>query len=96
VVADEKDVRTTEQELNQMLSEARIAAEVKILPPLSEGNTIQQLIHNESGEADLVVLGLRFPEEGQESTFMTRMTGFMEHLPTTVLVKSVNIEDIFS
>jgi hypothetical protein len=96
VVADEKDVRTTENELNDMLSDARISADVKIHPPLSEDKTIQQLIHEESGESDLVVLGLRFPEEGQESTFMTRMTSFMEHLPTTVLVKSVNIEDIFS
>jgi amino acid transporter len=96
VVADEKDVRTTENDLDDMLSDARISAEVKIHPPLSEDKTIQQLIHEESGESDLVVLGLRFPEEGQESTFMTRMTSFMEHLPTTVLVKSVNIEDIFS
>jgi hypothetical protein len=96
VVADEKDVRTTEAELNQMLSDARIEAEVKILPPLSGGSTIQELIRKESGESDLVVLGLRFPEEGQENTFMTRMTSFMENLPTTVLVKSVNIEDIFS
>jgi amino acid transporter len=96
VVADEKDVRTTENDLNQMLNEARIGADVKVLPPLGEDQTIQQLIHKESGESDLVVLGLRFPEEGQESTFMTRMTSFMEHLPTTVLVKSVNIEDIFS
>jgi len=96
VVADEKDVRTTEEELNQMLNEARIGADVKVLPPLGEDQTIQQLIHKESGESDLVVLGLRFPEEGQESTFMTRMTSFMENLPTTILVKSVNIEDIFS
>ena len=96
VVADEKDVRTTEEELNEMLSDARIGADVKVLPPLSGDQTIQQLIHEESGESDLVVLGLRFPEEGQESTFMTRMTSFMENLPTTVLVKSVNIEDIFS
>ena len=96
VVTDEKELRTTENELNEMLSDARIPAEVKIHPPLSADKTIQQLIHSESGEADLVVLGLRFPEEGNESTFMTRMTGFMENLPTTVLVKSVNIEDIFS
>jgi hypothetical protein len=96
VVSDESAVRKTEEDLSKMLEDARISAHVKVLPPLVKERTIQQAIQEESGEADLVVLGLREPEEGQESTFMTRMSSFMEGLPTTVLVKSINIEDIFS
>ena len=78
------------------LEEARITAEILVLPPLGPDDAIQEVIQKQSAESDLVVLGLRAPEEGQEATFMTRMTSFMEDLPTTVLVKSVDLEDIFS
>jgi hypothetical protein len=96
VVSDESAVRKTEEDLSGMLEDARISAHIKVLPPLVQDRTIQQTIQQESGDSDLVVLGLREPEEGQENTFMTRMSSFMEGLPTTVLVKSINIEDIFS
>jgi len=96
VVNDESIIKKTERDLTEMLEEARICAEVLVLPPLGPDDTIQETIRKQSAEADLLVLGLRFPEEGQEATFMARMTSFMVDLPTTVLVKSINIEDIFS
>jgi len=96
VVNDETIIRRTETELAEMLEEARITAQVVVLPPLLEGETIQETIQKQSTDTDLLVLGLRTPEEGQEATFMNRMSSFMGDLPTTVLVKSVNLEDIFS
>ncbi|HUT99956.1 MAG TPA: Na-K-Cl cotransporter [Myxococcota bacterium] len=96
VVSDESKIRQTVHELTEMLEDARIGAEIVALPPLGRQDTIQEVIRKQSADADLVVLGLRSPEEGQESTFMSRMTSFMGNLPTTVLVKSVDIEDIFS
>jgi amino acid transporter len=96
VVNDESIIKKTERDLEEMLDEARISAEILVLPPLGKDDTIQETIRTQSAEADLLVLGLRSPEEGQEATFMTRMTSFMVDLPTTVLVKSINIEDIFS
>jgi hypothetical protein len=96
VVSDESAVGKTETDLSQMLEDARIGADIRVLPPLAEDQTIQQTIRAESGDSDLVVLGLQEPQEGKENPFMKRMTSFMEDLPTTVLVKSINIEDIFS
>ncbi len=96
VVSEESKIRQTERELTDMLEDARINAEIVALPPLGQQDTIQEVIRKQSADADLVILGLRSPEEGQESTFMSRMTSFMGDLPTTVLVKSVDIEDIFS
>ncbi|RLB59721.1 MAG: hypothetical protein DRI34_00870 [Deltaproteobacteria bacterium] len=96
VVGHESETRRTEQELQRMLEAARITAKVEVLPPLGEGQTIQQVIRRHSEEADLLILGLQAPREGQEAQFMARMTSFMEGLPSTVLVRSVDIEDIFS
>ena len=95
VAGKEIEVRSTKAELEQMLEDARIAAEPKVLSPLKEDQTIQEVIREQSSEPDLVVLVLT-AEHGEETPFMTRMTSFMEDLPTCVLVRSINIEDIFS
>ncbi len=95
-VNDEALVRKTETELADMLENARIGAEIKVLGPPKEGTNIQEVIREESKDSDLVVLGLRFPEEGQEAAFMQRMSSFIHDLPTTLLVRSVDLEDIFS
>ncbi|RME24700.1 MAG: hypothetical protein D6806_09185 [Deltaproteobacteria bacterium] len=96
VVSDASVMRRTEAELRAMLDAARISAEIEVLPPLEQGQTIQERICHHSGDSDLIVLGLQEPRQGQESEFMARMTSFMEGLPSIVLVRSVNIEDIFS
>jgi amino acid transporter len=96
VATSESTIKTTETDLGDMLDDARINAQIKILPPLKADENIQEVIRQESNKADLVILGLRSPEDGQEESFMERMTSFMENLPTTVLVRSINIEDMFS
>ncbi|MBN2495947.1 MAG: Na-K-Cl cotransporter [Deltaproteobacteria bacterium] len=96
VATEQGDLRRSERELAHMLEDARIRAMPCILPPCEDGASIQEVIRRESAAADLVVLGLRFPEPGREREFMGRMTSFMQDLPTTLLVRSVDIEDIFS
>ena len=96
MVDNDMDLRRTTTELKSMLEEARISAECVVRSKQESDKPIQSLISQESADADLVILGLRFPAEGQEQEFMTRMNSFMKDLPTCLLVKSVNIEDIFS
>jgi amino acid transporter len=96
VIDHEKDIKKIKVGLENMLEEARITARCVPMIKPDKDKSIQETIRAESQEADLVILGLRFPEEGREQDFMARMTSFMEALPTTLLVKSVNIEDIFS
>ncbi len=91
-----EDVRRTTSELTQMLEDARITAKALVFEPPEEKKEIQEIIRDQSKDADLVILGLRFPEEGQEEQFMKRTSSFLSDLPSTLLVKSVNIEDIFS
>jgi len=75
--------------LKNILQQAHIEAEVKIIVKESSKVQIPYIIRKNSEDADLVILGMSLPEEGREKEFIDRMILFLAGLPTTLLVKSV-------
>ncbi len=66
---------------------ARIDATINvILKP--EDATVQQVIHEGSAHADVVLLGLRGNEPGEEQAYAQRMTAMLEGLPTVLFVRN--------
>jgi amino acid transporter len=77
----------TERSMRELLSRSRIQAESKVIR-LAEGQTVHDIIHAESSDADLVFLGLRAPKEGQETDYAERLAILVGDLPTVILVKA--------
>jgi len=80
----------TERTLRRMLEENRITARIEITPWDPEAN-VQALIQEQSKDADLVFLGLREPEEGDETAYAQRLARLVGDLPTVVLVRNAGV-----
>jgi hypothetical protein len=66
---------------------ARIDATINvILKP--EDATVQEVIHEGSAHADVVLLGLRGNEAGEERDYAQRMNAMLEGLPTVLFVRN--------
>ena len=88
VVEDESQAASVEATLMDVLDAARLPAEPRVLVKGNRGLT--EIMRQESGAADLAVLGLRLPaaEEAPIEAFFERMNELLAHLPTTILVRS--------
>jgi solute carrier family 12 (potassium/chloride transporter), member 4/6 len=75
----------TERFLNELIPEIRIAAEVDVMIN-PEGASVKDVILRKSGGADLVMLGLAMPEEGDEENHARRLSELTENLPSCFLV----------
>lgn len=86
VDSDEEKVQA-EQVLERLLGAARLEALPRVI--LRQRRTIAEIMHVESGEADLAIMGFRLPDADQSSAvFFERLNSMLEQLPTTILVHS--------
>jgi hypothetical protein len=73
--------------LEQLTSSARIDATINVvLKP--EGSTVQEIIFHGSRNADVVLLGLRGTEPGEERDYTRRMVSLIDGLPTVLFVRN--------
>ena len=77
----------TERTLGEMISAARIGATYEVIRK-PEGQTIQEIIHDRSKDADVVFLGLKAIEPGEAETQVDRLLKQMSGLQTVVLVRN--------
>ncbi len=63
----------TERLLAKLIPEIRIAAEVEVMVK-PEDLSVTKMIHSQSADADLVILGLAMPVAGQEEEYAERIT----------------------
>ncbi len=82
--------------LENILRQANINAQVNIIPRQASGYKIPYIIRKQSQDSDLVILGMNLPEPGYEAKFMDRMHLFLAELPVTLLVRSVEEIELFS
>ncbi len=75
----------TERFLAKLIPEIRIAAEIEVMIKPEELSVVE-LIHEESADVDLVILGLALPEKGQEDAYAERITELAEGLPSCFFV----------
>ena len=68
-------------------AEVRIDADTEVIMK-PEGMSVADVIHEQSASADVVFLGLRDPEPGQEQVYARRMQELTAGLNTTIFVHS--------
>jgi hypothetical protein len=87
VVEAESDREEREQVLQHILDNARLEATSRVL--VRNGRAIGTLMEEESGTADLLILGMRIPDAGESAVgFVRQKQQLLERLPTSVLVQS--------
>jgi hypothetical protein len=73
--------------LDRVIKAARIPAETEVLVRRS-GQSIQGLIRQRSEKADVVLMGLRASQPGEEIETAQRLDELVEGLPTVIFVRS--------
>ncbi len=80
----------TEKSLDELLPDIRIQAEPRvILKP--EDKSIQDIIQEESAQAEVVFMGLADPEEGAEEAYAERLEKLAGDLPVVFFVKNSSL-----
>jgi amino acid transporter len=73
--------------LRRLITTSRInaRAEMIVMPP---GAKVQDIIRERSTDADIVLLGLRGTNHGEEAKYAERMTNMAEGLPTVLFIRN--------
>jgi amino acid transporter len=89
IVNDDQQRVQAEEGMEKVIAEARVMALPRVI--LREGRAIPEIIHAESREADLAILGFILPgthEETPADAFFERLDNILQGMPTTILVHS--------
>ncbi len=73
--------------LEKMINDVRIKAEPNVIVKPKE-ESVTQMIYENSREADLVFMGLKLPDEGEEKSYVERLDELSEGLKTTIFVRN--------
>jgi len=97
IASSELMQQKTELFLRKLIPEIRIEAEVDVMLRSAE-TSVREMIHNESADADLVLMGLALPDEGEEEAYAQRLNDLTEGLGNFFLVRngSLFIGDLVS
>jgi len=87
IVADADEREAMQASLAELVSETRIDAEVDaiIRPP---ERTAVEVMHAQSRDADVVILGLRLPDVGEEAAYAERLRTLIAGFRTVILVRN--------
>jgi len=94
VVENDIDKADTERRLAKLLTAARLDAKARVV--LRQRRTIAEVMHVESANADLAIIGMRIPgtveatkgyQDPSAVAFCERMDAMLAELPTTILVQ---------
>jgi amino acid transporter len=96
IIKTKEGRQSAQVNLESILRQAHIKAQLNVLDQESIGYEIPHIIRERSRNSDLVILGMKIPETGQEEVFMQEMFTFLKTLPTTLLVKSVEEIELIS
>jgi hypothetical protein len=87
VVNRDEDRARAQTNLKNLLAEARLDAETRVI--LRQGRSIPDIMYVESEQADLAIVGFVLPEHDKPALpFFERMNTILDRLPTTLLVHS--------
>ena len=90
IASNEIMKENTERDLAQLIPKARIEAESYVfLKP--EGQSIMDLIHEKSKNAEVVFFGLAVPDKGGEAEYAKRIESLVGDLPIVFLVKNSSL-----
>lgn len=87
VVGDEQERTRAQATIEGILAEAHLDAVPHVIP--REGRSIHDIMQEHSRGVDLAIIGIRLPQrDAQAESFIERMNGLLQYLPTTLLVHS--------
>ncbi len=87
VVDDEAQRERADSGIRGVLRSARVEATPVV--SLREGRGIAEIMHEQSADADIAILGVRLPLPGEDvQVFFERMNKILDGMPTTILVHS--------
>jgi len=89
IVGNEQEAAERAAELALMVPEIRIDVQVEVLRR-TEDQDVHVLIREHSRHADLVMLGLAVPSQGEDMAYASGLMPLVEALPSTVLVKNAS------
>ncbi len=85
IVPDEAAVEEVTRHLSELAASSRIVAE----PRVFVSNNPIEVIHRESKESSIAVLGFELPDEGDEAVFFQQMERLAKGIPRTLFVSSI-------
>jgi len=80
----------TERHLAGLIPEIRIQADVRVLIR-EKDKSIRQMIHEQSGGAEVVIFGLATPEEDKEAFYVDRLEDLAGNFPIVFFVKNSSL-----
>lgn len=83
VVDNQAAAESAQQNLTEIIQKIRIGAEAQVL--VSNGKSFTQILHESSGDADLVFMGMAVPDENF-SSYYESLQKRLKNLPTTIMV----------
>ena len=86
VVKKKEEFKEAENELKQLINEARMEAEIEVVE--SEA-TFAETLHKHSSEACCVFLGFELPDDENKDKWQDSYKKMLEGMPNTILVHSV-------
>lgn len=89
IVKDEDERSTLEASLSNLITEARISAETRVIIKEKE-EQIHQVIHRHSARTDIVIIGLNIALAGMEEAYAERMITLAEDLGTVIFVRNAS------
>lgn len=90
VVQEAAESASAAEELHVLLDEARVHAGVEVIVSRDAFATI---LHTHSATANCVFLGFELPAAGEEEAWLSLYDSLLAHMPTTLLVHSVDGKD---
>jgi hypothetical protein len=89
LIDDEAGREPSTQALQDLLTQARVKADVQIAP-------FVEVLQHHSADASVVLLGFNVPKEGSALVFQFHFEQVMDNLPTTLLIASSGQADLFA
>jgi hypothetical protein len=87
IVSNESKRAQAEQDLAAIVPESRIKVETEVIVKPAD-KTVIEVMHETSGDASVVFLGLMDPEPGTEAENARRLTEMAAGFSTTILVRN--------
>ncbi len=87
IASNRMTLESTRRRLQQLIARNRIRAVTDVIE-LGEGDSVQQVIHRGSADADLVLMGLAECEPGAEEALAERLESLLGPLPSVLFVRA--------
>ncbi len=95
IVENSALVARVQKNLGRILEEERLSAEIKVLNNAVEKRPLPELIKLESGDADLVVIGLPPPPKKNPAAFIAEVDALIQEIGTTLLIHASSFFETF-